>query len=277
MSGDRSGRTAAPDAIPADFDVAAALAWARMRAAPGFLTEREGRFLALLAAATPGRGTIFEIGTFKGKSTVGLATIAARYGFPPVVTVDPHTAPAVTDPDLEGQASSWRDFQATLEAAGVSEAVEAHRAYSRELARNWNRLIRLLWIDGDHTYRGAKEDFDLFLPHLVPGGIVALHDALHRFEGPIRVMVDDMLRSDRFGPAGFCGSIAWAQHRPRDGSAFRNSRDALARRAARLIPFAGRPLSRLERLRYQVHRARVPHGSVEPRAWAALVAQGGAG
>ena len=73
-----------------------------MRAAAGFLTEREGRFLALAAAATPASGAILEIGSFKGKSTVGLAAIARRYQLDPVVTVDPHTAPSETDPDLAG-------------------------------------------------------------------------------------------------------------------------------------------------------------------------------
>src|SRR6185295_9863918 len=115
-----------------------------------------------------------------------------------------------------------------------------HRALSSDLARSWDRAIRVLWIDGDHTYAGAKQDLDLFLPHLVDGGIIAFHDVLHSFEGPIRVFVEDVLRSDRFGPAGFCGSIGWAQHRPRAGSAtpFREGRLGLARRASRLIPLS---------------------------------------
>src|SRR3989442_3453102 len=57
------------------------------------------RSLALIAAAAPGRGTILEIGSFKGKSTVGLASVSARYGLGKVVAVDPLTAPSSTDPD----------------------------------------------------------------------------------------------------------------------------------------------------------------------------------
>src|SRR4029077_10469806 len=90
----------APSAIgrlPSDLTAAIDESWTRVRAAPGFLTEREARFLALVAACTPGRGTILEIGSYKGKSTVGLASIAQRYGLGPVVSVDPHSAPAVTD------------------------------------------------------------------------------------------------------------------------------------------------------------------------------------
>ena len=261
--------------LPADFESAANEAWERVRAAPGFLTEREARFLALIAAAAPGRGTILEIGSFKGKSTVGLASVSARYGLGKVVAVDPFTAPSSTDPDLRGAASSYDDFRRTLAQAGLADQVEVHATFSKNLARGWSRPIRFLWIDGDHTYHGAKQDLDLFAPHLVDGGIVALHDVLHRFEGPIRVFVEDVLRSDRYGPAGFCGSIGWAQFRPQDGSAprFREGRRALARWAARLIPFsARRGLSGLGKLRYQLLRALVPHGEADPDAWVELIA-----
>ena len=229
--------------------------------------------MALAAACAPGRGTILEIGSFKGKSTVGLASIAARYGLGKVVTVDPHTAPSVTDPDLQGQTSSWNDFRATLRAAGVEGAVEVHRAFSRDLARGWDRPIRVLWIDGDHTYPGAKEDIDLFRRHLADGAIVALHDVLHTFEGPIRVFVEELLASDDFGPAGLCGSIGWAQYRPRDGARWRAARVALAWRAARLIPLVqrGRELHGLANLRYKVLRALVPHATPEPAVWASAV------
>src|SRR5258708_25916238 len=206
-----------PFALPADFAQIADVAWARMNAAPGFLTEREGRFLALAAAVGPATGAILEIGSFKGKSTVGLATVARHYGSDPIVAVDPHTSPSSTDPDLDGASTSFDDFQSSLRTAGVEAAVEVHRAYSRDLAKTWTRPIRLLWIDGDHTYAGVRADLDLYRPFLVDGAIVALHDALHPFDGPIRVMVEHILTSENFGPVGFCGSIAWAQYRPKSG------------------------------------------------------------
>jgi len=261
--------------LPPDFCAAAAEAWERVRAAPGFLTEREARFLALVAATAPGRGTILEIGSFKGKSTVGLASVAARYGLGKVVAVDPFTAPSCTDPDLGGRTSSYDDFRRTLSHAGLADQVEVHVTFSSNLARGWNRPIRFLWIDGDHSYAGAKQDLDLFAPHVVDGGIIALHDVLHSFEGPIQVFVEDVLRSDRCGPAGFCGSIGWAQYRSRDGTVpqFRERRLALARRAARLIGLSarGRDLQGLAKLRYNLLRALVPHGDVDPVAWAELV------
>jgi hypothetical protein len=244
-----------------------------VRAAPGFLTEREARFLALVAACAPAQGVILEIGSFKGKSTVGLASVAMRYGLGPVITVDPHTGPSVTDPDVGPRGSSWDDFRASLRTAGVESAVEAHRAYSRDLARGWTRPIRFLWIDGDHTYRGAKEDIDLFRGRLVPGAVVALHDVLHTFDGPVRVFAEELLASDLFGPAGLCGSIGWAQYRPGDGAQWRDERLALARRVRRLIPLVqdGREPTGLRKLRYKLWRGLVPHAAPDAAAWVRAV------
>ena len=257
--------------IPADLDAVLDHAWRQMRAVPGFLTEREGRFPALAAAMDPARGAILEIGSFKGKSTVGLATVVKHYHCGPLVAVDPFTSPSSTDPDLHGLASSYPEFVAALHAAGVHADVEVHRAYSREVASDWARPIRLLWIDGYHTYAGAKADLELFRRHLAPGAIVALHDALGVFEGPIRVALEVLLGSDDFGPAGFCGTIAWAQFRPHDGCAsrFRSERSALARRVARLLRHdpMGQPPSRLRSLRRRFWRAQVPHGAVVPARW----------
>jgi predicted O-methyltransferase YrrM len=259
--------------VPPDLAAAIDEAWARVRAAPGFLTEREARFLALIAACAPAQGTILEIGSFKGKSTVGLASIAQHYAFGPVVAVDPHTAPAVTDYGYGSQQSSWDEFRASLRSAGVARSVEAHRAYSRDLARDWHRPIRFLWIDGDHTYQGAKTDFDLFRRHLAPHAIVAFHDVLHSFEGPVRVFVEEVLPSDQFGPVGLCGSIGWAQYRPADGSRWREARRALARKAGRLIPFVrdGRQPRGLRKLGYKLLRGLVPHKAVKPEEWLRMV------
>ena len=244
------------------------------RGIPGFLGDHEARFLGVLAACTPADGAIVEIGSFKGKSTVVLASVAAHYGLGPVVAIDPHTAPSSTDPDLPPGVSSFDEFVAGLRATNLEKHAEAHRTFSREVAKGWNRPIRLLWIDGEHTYKGAKEDFDLFSPFLTNGAVVALHDALHAFEGPIRVFVEDILRSDRFGAAGFVQSAAWGQFRPYDGANFREQRQHLAHRAAKLLPFLkdSQPLRGLTKMRYKLARSRIPRAPISTGEWCDLLA-----
>jgi MMP 1-O-methyltransferase len=260
--------------LPPDLDEELEKAWRLTDRTPGFLGESEARFLGLLAACVPAPGAIVEIGSFKGKSTVMLASVATHYGLGPVIAIDPHTAPAVTDAKIAPGSSTFEEFVSALRSAQVEKEVEIHRAYSREAAIGWSRPIRLLWIDGDHTYAGAREDFELFSRYLSNGAVVAMHDALHAYEGPIRVFVEEILRSDKFGPAGFVQSVAWGQYRPNDGAAFRKDREQLVRRAERLLPFLtnARPFQGFTKLRYKLARSRVPRAPISPAKWSALLA-----
>jgi predicted O-methyltransferase YrrM len=260
--------------VPDDLDGVLDEAWAACSRVPGFLTEPEARVLGMAAACAASAGEIVEIGSFKGKSSVMLATVARHYGMSPVVAIDPHNFnnPPLHVHRTSPEATTFDEFLKNLRDAGVADFVDPRRQYSTQVASSWNRPIRLLWIDGDHSYKGAKEDFDGFFEHLQPGGIVAFHDALHEDPGPIRVFVEDILRSDRFGAAGFVGSIAWAQFRPEDGSLFREQRKQLDRIAARLIPLVaeaegGGSLHGLSKLRFKLTRSRVPRWLQKPSDW----------
>ncbi len=257
--------------LPANLKDVIAEAWDATKPIPGYLLENEAKFLGLLATITPAQGAIVEIGSYRGRSTVMLAKVAAHYGLGPMVAIDPHNSPILLNPDGSNRFSSYEDFLQNIRGAGVADHVEPHLAYSTALSPTWNRPIRLLWIDGDHSYPGAKADFDGFLPHLAPNGVLALHDALSNFAGPIRVFVEEILRSDRFGPAGFLHSIAWAQFRPVDGAKFRGEREQLAKRASKLIDFVqeGRQLRGIRKLRFKLTRARVPRFPLTYEAWAA--------
>lgn len=241
----------------------------------GFLSPNEMRFLALVAACPAAKGDVLEIGSFKGKSTVILAKASALAGDAKIYAVDPLTAPSATDPDLRGDESSLKDFKANVERLKVADRIEFHQTFSYKLAQIWTRPLRFLWIDGDHTYKGTKLDFDGFAPHLTDGAIVAIHDVLHEFDGGIRVFMEDILLSPHFGASGFCGSIGWAQFRTdaKTGEKFRAEKLALYQKLSRLIPhivFKGN-LRGLEKKIYKLKRSRVPRSAVNPNDWLKLV------
>jgi predicted O-methyltransferase YrrM len=257
--------------LPKDFENFTTRLIETMKSIEGSLSEKEMKFLALLAACPTAKGEILEIGSFKGKSTIILAKGASLTAKANVVAVDPLTSPATTDPDLKGQESSSKDFQINLRNTGVEKHVEFHRKRSCELAEIWNRDIRLLWIDGDHTYAGTKSDFDMFSRFLSNGAIVAIHDVLNNFEGTIRVFLEDVLLSKHFGPAGMCGSIGWSQYfkDPNTGRKFKHQKNELYIKLRRLLPYCvfGRDIKGLAKIKHKVLRWKVPHGDVNPSEW----------
>ncbi len=238
----------------------------------GYLAPNEMRFLALLAASPTTQGEVLEIGSFKGKSTVILAKAARLTANPGICAVDPLTAPSATDPDLRGAESSLPDFQKNLADHNVAEQVRFHQTFSFELAKTWASPLRLLWIDGDHTYQGTKLDFDGFAPFLEDGAIVAIHDVLHDFDGGVRVFMEDILLSPHFGACGFVGSIGWAQFHADENAGLKFSEEKLRlyERLSRLIPFVVFRTGELKGWRkkmYKLNRSRVPRSAMLPRRW----------
>lgn len=220
----------------------------------GHLSEREAKFLFLIAAYTPAEGHILEIGSFKGK----------------VISIAPHTAPSPTDPHLEGK-SSLKDFLTNLKNTGVFDKIEYIVDFSENVGKNWDKPLRVLFIDGDHTYSGVKKDFYLFSPHLANNGVIALHDVLHLFPGPMRVFVEDILSSNSFGPVGLCCSIGWAKY-CKDG--IRNkyimkSKDELSKKLKRILSLItpGEKIKGIKKVEYKILRALIPHSEVEPEVW----------
>lgn len=237
----------------------------------GFLTQREMRFLALLAACPTTSGVILEVGSFKGKSTIILAKAAHLSGEHTVVAVDPLIPFESTGRSLPTTQSFAEEFFTNIRRAGIERHVEFHQTSAGALAQTWTRPIRLLWIDGDHTYAGAKADYDDFAPFLSDDAIVALHDVLNRFEGPVRVFAEQVLLSRHYGATGLCGSIAWAQYRtdPQASRDYEPHKLRLYRRLSRLVPYVAfdRPLNTLAKRWYKLLRSRVPHPAIEPIEW----------
>ena len=237
----------------------------------GHLTLKEIRFLCLLAAVPTTTGEILEIGSFKGKSTIVLAKSVKFIGGNCVIAVDPMTLPAATDPATDPTSSLYSEFRKNLCDHNVDTIVEFYQMFSQDFARTWSRKLKLLWIDGDHTYLGTKRDFETFFPFLNPGAIVAFHDVLHGFEGPVRVMTEHILLSDQFGACGICGSIGWSQYlgKSRETQVYWESKLRLYKRLIRLVPHVTlhREIRGLERHIYKLKRALVPHGEVNPTRW----------
>jgi len=73
--------------------------------------------------------------------------------------------------------------------------------------------IDFLRIDGDHTYKGVKHDFDFYSPLVAPDGLIAFHDivpALHNDACQVHVFWGEI--KDRYRHVEFVereGNRAW--------------------------------------------------------------------
>jgi MMP 1-O-methyltransferase len=162
----------------------------RLDELPGWLTAEEGETLYRLARSCTGRGVIVEIGSWRGKSTTCLGLGSKAGNRVPVFAVDPHSE------------HTFGDFSRNMEEAGLTDLVTPVPGRSQELAEGFDQPIELLFIDGAHQYELVNEDFDRWVPKVVEGGVVAMHDTTW-FPGPKRVADERIFKSDRFKDARY--------------------------------------------------------------------------
>jgi hypothetical protein len=72
--------------------------------------------------------------------------------------------------------TTFHRFQSNLQRLGLADYAIPLVASSEEAVRGWNKPIRLLFIDGEHSYEASRRDFELWSPFVVPGGMIGFHD-----------------------------------------------------------------------------------------------------
>lgn len=236
----------------------------------GHLRKREVQFLATLPFLSV-KGDILEIGSFKGKSTIVLAKSARAAGHEKIYACDPLSLSCSTDPTDATKEELPDIFYSNLQAYGVREQVEFFQMKSDKLAEIWNRPLKVLWIDGDHTYKGVMTDITLFEKHLKPGAIVCFHDVLHDFEGPIRVFMEKILLSNQYGDCGLCGSIGWGQFTGGCSLTGRQWKSKLStyNKLSKLMVLVMKNNNgfKVNRHLRRFYRSLVPHAPILPDAW----------
>lgn len=153
---------------------------------PGFLPVDEAETLYEAAARYSDNGTIVEIGTYCGKSTVWLGG-AARARNSVVYTVDHHHGSEEHQPGWEyhdtalvdevtGRFDTVTEFRRTMARAGVEDVVVAIVGDSAQASRIWRAPIDLLFIDGGHTEAAARRDYEGWAKWVPVGSALAIHD-----------------------------------------------------------------------------------------------------
>lgn len=205
-------------------------AWTQI---PGWLDPTDAHLLYSLAHHGPGAGAIVEIGSAWGKSTVFLARGSKDAKRERVYAIDPHTGdsrllagiahrPAGLDaPEYRLSAESAEystlpGFQHTLRRFEVDDWVIPVVATSVEATAVETGPVRLLYIDGLHTYAGVKQDIEYWVPRLQPGGVVVFDDYFNAApDVGVRRAVDEAVASGLVGPLHSRGAkvLVWTLKR----------------------------------------------------------------
>lgn len=174
----------------------------RLDALPGWLSIHEGQFLHKAANRIKNKsGVIVEIGSFQGKSTIYLAKTDQQ-----VFAIDPHEGKLDHGTKIPPTLVS---FQKNIADFKVKNNVSLIRKTSYAAVRNWNKKIKLLFIDGLHDAKNARFDYDNWSPFLIDGGVVAMHDSFCGWEGAQNIALNRIVLNSMYSEVGVVGSIIY--------------------------------------------------------------------
>jgi predicted O-methyltransferase YrrM len=110
---------------------------------------------------------VCEIGTSAGGTLYFLTRVADPAAV--IVSIDVSTPPHTRF----ARGKLARDRQRVVSLEGDSQTPAMVRRLCKQLR---GASLDFLFIDGDHSYQGAKRDFELYSPIVRSGGLIALHD-----------------------------------------------------------------------------------------------------
>jgi predicted O-methyltransferase YrrM len=174
-------------------------------------TAAERDCLALHAAY---KRCCVEVGVWHGVTTCRLRAAMAADGM--LYAVDPYPAGRLgfSMPERIAHAEVARVCNGQvrwIRATGVAAAA----VLAAELAGQ----VDFIFIDGDHSYEGLRDDWQAWSPLVRPGGIVALHDSRSTAARPlddagsVRYTRDVILRDSRFEPVDAVDSLSVVRKR----------------------------------------------------------------
>jgi predicted O-methyltransferase YrrM len=154
-------------------------AFALAKPVEGWLSEAQAERLWEAARRVPTGGLLVEIGSFRGRSAIVMASALADGAR--LVAIDPHAGGDRGPQEIAAEASrgdaDHAAFLANLAGAGVADRVRHVRKFSDAAHSDVEGPLSVLFVDGAHRFGPARADLVGWGGRVLAGGTMLVHDS----------------------------------------------------------------------------------------------------
>ncbi|MDD5540161.1 MAG: class I SAM-dependent methyltransferase [Candidatus Marinimicrobia bacterium] len=174
----------------------------------GWLVEEASNYLSDAVTKVANlKGDFMEVGSFLGRSTVAMGTqikkLKGKLWCIDTWDVDICTILAKKLPADASHKPTWKEdgttpldtFNTNITKAGLDKIVKPLVGVTADFITGWKKPLRLIFIDGDHSYDVTKADAQ-WRKFLVKGGIIAFHDYTNYTLPFVKKAIDDEMNVD---------------------------------------------------------------------------------
>jgi predicted O-methyltransferase YrrM len=193
------------------------------------LSPGEQKLLYELARQVPRCGTIVELGSWMGGSTIMLAAGSVSGPQAKVYAVDAfaivgQNALEYTDRVTGAGPDYLARFRSNIQRAGVESLVEPIQSLTLPAAAAWKGpAINLLFIDASHYYEDVARDFAAWAIHCARGASCVFHDYALTSAPGVKKFVDRAIARGLLEDVKFVDTIAHGKITTIDPRAIENS------------------------------------------------------
>jgi predicted O-methyltransferase YrrM len=144
-----------------------------------------------------------EIGTHRGGSSALISKYLPKGAL--LTTIDIFDKPPRNSLPPEGRPASRKLAEENIRKEGDITRSEIISGVSWKVGKGWKKPVDVLFIDGDHRYQAVKSDMNAWIPHIVKGGIIILHDI--NFKGIERAL-KELVANPGFSVQEVVGTLA---------------------------------------------------------------------
>jgi predicted O-methyltransferase YrrM len=137
----------------------------------GWFSDGDADMYWQILQRIPDGGNFLEIGSYKGRSTVFMASIIKKCN----KNVKIHVVDTFEGDEFTGKSNLYAEFMSNMK-EHLPVLASVRKGLSTHMAEDNTDMFDAIYIDASHTYDGVLADIDAWLPYLRIGGCIGGHD-----------------------------------------------------------------------------------------------------